>query len=100
MNGEFGVQLSYSSNNFFFFSFFFYYGQPLNLISYIWAINIQLLIFKKVIRVIQKLYESYARNITLKKIYIYMPTRPYKLTIWYSMLIFNVIYFGFEDYCD
>jgi hypothetical protein len=29
-----------------------------------------------------------------------MHTRLYKLTIWYSMLIFNVIYFGFKDYCD
>lgn len=61
MNGEFGEQLSHSSNNFFF------NGQQLNLLSYIWAINIQLLIFKKVVRIIQKLYKSYAKNITLKK---------------------------------
>jgi hypothetical protein len=62
------VQLSYKSNIFFFFSvFFFFNDQPLDLFFYIWALNIQWLILKKVVRFVQKLYEICARNITKKE---------------------------------
>jgi hypothetical protein len=45
----------------------FFYDQPLDLFSYNWALSIQLLILKKVVRVVRKLYENCARNITLKE---------------------------------
>jgi hypothetical protein len=39
----------------------------LDLFFYIWALNIQWLILKKVVRFVQKLYEICARNITKKE---------------------------------
>jgi hypothetical protein len=43
------VQLSYTI-------FFFFNDQPLNLFSYMWTLNIQGLILKKVVIIVQKLY--------------------------------------------
>jgi hypothetical protein len=45
------------------FYFYFLYDQSLDLFSYMWVINIQWLILKKVIRVVQKWYESCVKNI-------------------------------------
>jgi hypothetical protein len=41
--------------------------KPLDLFSYMWALNIQWLILKKIVRIAQKLYQICARNITKKK---------------------------------
>jgi hypothetical protein len=48
--------LFYNSN------YFFFYDQPLDLFSYIWALNIQWLILKK--KKLLELCKSFVRNIT------------------------------------
>jgi hypothetical protein len=52
---------------FIFYFYFYFYDQSLDLFSYMWVLNIQWLILKKIVRIAQKLYGICARNITKKK---------------------------------